>query len=73
MATRVRKKKIQPDNAQLVLAALEEQRSDRVREILTLFHPADIARLLESIPPEQRHPVWATVDPEVAGPRHQLH
>jgi len=67
VATRGRKKKIQPDNAQLVLAALEEERTDRVREILTLLHPADIARLLESIPPEQRHPVWAMVDPEVAG------
>ncbi len=66
MATK-RKKKIQPDNAALVLAALDEANTARVREILTLLHPADIARLLESLPPEQRHPVWAMVAPEVAG------
>jgi magnesium transporter len=67
VATRARKKKIQPDNAKLVLAELEGERTDRVREILTLLHPADIARLLEGLPPEQRHPVWALVNPEVAG------
>jgi len=67
MATRGRKKKIKPDNARLVLAALEEERTDRVRDILALLHPADIAQLLESIPPEQRHTVWAMVGPEAAG------
>ena len=67
MATRGRKKKDQPDNAQIVLSALEEERTEHVRDILALLHPADIARLLESIPPQQRHPVWAMVDPQVAG------
>jgi magnesium transporter len=67
VATRTRKKKIQPDNTQLVLAALDEGRHARVAEILTLLHPADIGKLLESVPPEQRHPVWAHVNPEVAG------
>ncbi|MEK7758986.1 MAG: magnesium transporter, partial [Pseudomonadota bacterium] len=67
MATRVRKKKIQPDNAQIVLAALENGHTERVSDILGLLHPADIAKLLEGLPPEQRHPVWALVDPEVAG------
>jgi magnesium transporter len=62
-----RKKKIQPDNAQLVLAALEENNTARVREILTDLHPADTGALLEGLPPEQRHPVWALVDPQVAG------
>ena len=68
MATKKsRKKKLQPDNAQLVLAALEENNTARVREILSLLHPADIGALLEGLPPEQRHPVWALVTPEAAG------
>jgi magnesium transporter len=64
---KARKKKVKPDNTQLVLAALEEGQGERVREILSLLHPADIGTLLEGLPPEQRHPVWALVDPEVAG------
>ena len=67
MATKARKKKIQLDNARLVLAALEEGPIERIREILADLHPADIATILESLPPEQRHPVWAMVKPEVAG------
>ena len=67
MASKARKKKIQPDYAQLVLTALEEGSNERVREILGILHPADIARILESIPPEERHPVWALVNVEIAG------
>lgn len=67
MAKSVRKKKTQPDNGKLVLAALEEGHIERVCEILATLHPADIAKLLEGLPPEQRHPVWALVNPEVAG------
>ena len=67
MANPVRKKRTQPDNGKLVLTALEEGRIERVREILATLHPADIAKLLEGLPPEQRHPVWALVNPEVAG------
>jgi magnesium transporter len=67
VATKARKKKIQLDNTRLVLAALEEGPIDRIREILVDLHPADIATILESLPPEQRHPVWAMVKPEVAG------
>ncbi|KPK49595.1 MAG: hypothetical protein AMS22_13480, partial [Thiotrichales bacterium SG8_50] len=58
---------MQPDYAQIVLAALENGHIDRVSDILALLHPADIAALLEGLPPEERHPVWALVDPEVAG------
>ncbi len=67
VANPVRKKRTQPDNGKLVLTALEEGRIERVREILATLHPADIAKLLEGLPPEQRHPVWALVNPEVAG------
>ena len=67
MARKARKKKLELDNAQLVLAALEAGESERVHEILTGLHPADIGALLEGLPPEQRHPVWARVDSEVAG------
>jgi len=67
VATKARKKKIQLDNTQLVLAALEEGQVDRIREILADLHPADIGAILESLPPEQRHPVWALVKSDVAG------
>ena len=67
VANPVRKRKTQPDNGKLVLAALEDGQTERVREILAALHPADIAKLLEGLPPEQRHPVWALVNPEVAG------
>jgi len=67
VATKARKKKIQLDNSQLVLAALEEGQFERIREILADLHPADIGSILESLPPEERHPVWALVKSDVAG------
>jgi magnesium transporter len=67
VANAVHKKRTKPDNGKLVLAALEDGHVDRVRGILATLHPADIAKLLEGLPPEQRHPVWALVNPEVAG------
>ena len=67
VANPVRKRKTQPDNGKLVLAALEGGQTERVHGILATLHPADIAKLLEGLPPEQRHPVWALVNPEVAG------
>ena len=67
MATRTRKKKIQPDYTALVLAALEQGEPSRVPAILAMLHPADIGKLLEGLPPEQRHPVWALVGDEVSG------
>jgi len=67
VATRNRKKKIQPDYTALVHAALEQGDRERVPAILAHLHPADIGKLLESLPPEQRHPVWAQVDAEASG------
>lgn len=59
--------KKQPDNLKLLLTALEEQRLDSVRMILAGLHPADIATLLESIPPALRHTVWDQADPKIEG------
>lgn len=55
------KKQKAPDYLQLTLAALDEGRLDEARETLSELHPADIARLLEGTPPEQRHALWALV------------
>jgi len=57
----------QPDNLKRVLTALEDGRAEDVREILVALHPADVGRVLEGIPPAQRHPVWALVPAERAG------
>ncbi len=57
----------QPDNLKRVLTALAGDRTEEVRRILAPLHPADIGRMLEGIPPAQRHPVWALVGPEHAG------
>jgi magnesium transporter len=57
----------QPDNLKLLLSALEEQRLDSVRVMLAGLHPADIATLLESIPPALRRAVWDQIDPQVEG------
>ena len=50
-----------------ILAALESEDSLKVQDILADLHPADIAGVLEGIPPEQRHSVWRQVDPETMG------
>ncbi len=51
-----------PDHLKRVLAALETGDTAPVREILAELHPADIARILEGLPPEPRATVWAQVD-----------
>lgn len=58
-----RRKKLQPDITHIILEALEGGDSARVRAVLAQLHPADIGKLLESIPPEQRHAVWALTEP----------
>ncbi len=50
-----------------LLAALETERAEDIRAALTGLHPADIADLLESIPPEQRPSVWSQIDPGLMG------
>ncbi|GAB4507541.1 MAG: magnesium transporter [Sulfuricaulis sp.] len=51
-----------PDHLKRVLAALEAGDTAQVCGILAEFHPADIARILEGLPPEPRATVWAQVD-----------
>jgi len=56
-----------PDHLKRVLAALEAGDTDRIRGILALLHPADVATLLEGLAPEQRATVWSEVDAEIVG------
>ena len=51
-----------PDHLKPVLAALEASDNAQVNGILAELHPADIARILEGLPPEPRTTVWAQVD-----------
>jgi magnesium transporter len=56
------RKQKKPDHLKRVLAALETGDTPQVRGIFSELHPADIARVLEGLPPEQRVTVWAQVD-----------
>ncbi|HEY5683055.1 MAG TPA: magnesium transporter [Sulfuricaulis sp.] len=51
-----------PNYLKHVLAALEAGDVAPVRAILADLHPADIANVLEGLPPEPRTIVWAQVD-----------
>src|SRR5688572_17307750 len=64
---RARKAK-KPDPLTLTLAALESDGDHaRLRGILADLHPADIARVLEGLPPESRQTVWREIDAEKMG------
>jgi magnesium transporter len=63
----VAKARKQPSRLKEVLSALDESRADELRTLLTGLHPADIAGLLESIPPHQRHPIWELIEPNKMG------
>lgn len=65
MATGRRQKK--PDYLKELLAALDAGAAERVRVLLAVLRPAEIARLLEGVPPELRPAVWAQVDTERKG------
>lgn len=56
-----------PDHLKLTLAALEAGGVTGVREILAGLHPADIARVLEGLPPEHRAAAWKEVDVDKMG------
>lgn len=66
MPKKARKPK-KPDHLKRILAALEAGDIAPVQAILTDLHPADIANVLEGLPPEQRPPVWAEVDNQHRG------
>jgi magnesium transporter len=51
-----------PDYLKLTLAALEADDLARANQILTDLHPADIARVLEGLPPERREAVWKGIE-----------
>jgi magnesium transporter len=56
------RKAAKPDYLKLTLAALEAQDLGRVSALLADLHPADIARVLEGLPPESREAVWRRID-----------
>lgn len=64
--TKARKPR-KPDHLKRVLAALEVGDTAPVRGILAELHPADIARILEGLPPEPRAAVWAQVNNQHMG------
>jgi magnesium transporter len=57
---------VTPDNVEdlivHIIAVLNESGIEPVKDLLDTLHPADIARLLESIPPEDRDQVWPLID-----------
>ncbi len=55
----------QEDILARTLAALEEDNISDIRLLVSVLHPADVAKLLEGLPPEQRPAVWYEV-PTVA-------
>ncbi len=57
----------QTDYLAEILVALESEDFLKIQDTLADLHPADIAGVLEGIPPEQRHAVWRHVDPETMG------
>ena len=51
----------------ILSSALERGTIVNVRTMLNGLHPAEIAHLLESMPPQQRRLLWELVDPELDG------
>ncbi len=47
--------------------ALERRAYSEARSIINGLHPAEIALLLESLPPDEREPAWDLVDPDHGG------
>lgn len=45
-----------------IITVLNESGIEKIRDDLQMLHPADIARLLESIPPENRELIWPHID-----------
>jgi magnesium transporter len=55
------------DLIELVLLDLEQGNLRELGMALDELHAADLAHILESLPPEQRKRVWELIDPEVHG------
>jgi magnesium transporter len=52
-----------PDYLTEVLAALDDDSTERLGAILAELHPAEIATIIEGIPASRRPAVWEAVDP----------
>jgi magnesium transporter len=52
---------------ELLRQALGQGAGRQVQRLVNSMHPAEIASLLESLPPAQRQVVWDLVDPEIDG------
>jgi magnesium transporter len=52
---------------ELLRRALDQGTARQVSRLVNSMHPAEIASLLESLPPAQREIVWDLVDPEFEG------
>ena len=56
-----------PTRLEALREALGQGAGRRVHRLVNSMHPAEIASLLESLPPAQRDVVWDLVDPELEG------
>lgn len=55
------------DQLQDLANALERGRLQRVWKMLNDLHPAEIAQVIESLPPTERHIIWKLVAPDNGG------
>jgi len=51
----------------ILRAALESGTMQQVERMVSVLHPAEVALLLESLPPPERNIVWGVVNPEDEG------
>ena len=56
-----------PTSLEALKRALDQGTMRQVHRLVNSIHPAEIASLLESLPPTQREVVWDLVDPELEG------
>jgi magnesium transporter len=56
-----------PSHLEALKRALDQGTMRQVHRHVNAMHPAEIASLLESLPPAQRELVWELVDPELEG------
>ena len=56
-----------PTRLEALKRALDEGTMRQVHRLVNSLHPAEVASLLESLPPTQRELVWDLVDPELEG------
>jgi magnesium transporter len=58
-----------PTRLEALKRALDQGTMRQVHRLVNSMHPAEVASLLESLPPTQREVVWELVDPELEGRR----